>query len=245
MQGASPQQVIDRLAKRRLQAGHSPAQCRLASEPRRRRGTCSACTVAQEFEIDREITQLIDRGAIRGAGLCPYRVVASHLVAGLTLGPEVFRARSAGRLCVDPKVEIKGARRRIRSILYATRLSHDDIETISISNDDDWWQALYAVVAADRALEKALALFQARIAAKTSRSLGRIGVLHNQAVARAMALAWRQLTGRLPAKDNSKFQHLLQAAIVTIFGERVKVPNLLTATKTAVDRIRKDAVGRG
>jgi hypothetical protein len=142
-------------------------------------------------------------------------------------------------------VEIKGARRRIRSILYATRLSHDDIETISISNDDDWWQALYAVVAADRALEKALALCQARIAAKTSRSLGRIGVLHNQAVARAMALAWRQLTGRLPAKDNSKFQHLLQAAIVTIFGERVKVPNLLTATKTAVDRIRKDAVGRG
>ena len=59
-----------------------------------------------------------------------------------------------------------------------------------------------------------------------------------------MALAWRQLTGRLPAKDNSKFHDLLQAAIVTIFGDRVKVPNLQTATKTAVDRIRKDAASR-
>jgi len=253
MQRASPQQVIDRLAERTLEAGQrwgkagqSPAQCRLGNEPRRRRGTCSACTVAQEFEIDWEITQLIDRAVIRRAGLCPYRVVASHLVAGLTLGPEVFRARSTGRLRVDPVVEIKGARKCIRSILYATRLSHDDIETISISNDGDWWQALYAVVVADRALEKARALFQARIPAKTSSSPhGRTGKLHNQAVARAMALAWRQLTGRLPAKDNSKFQHLLQAAIVTIFGDRVKVPNLQTATKTAVDRIKKDAAGRG
>jgi hypothetical protein len=56
-----------------------------------------------------------------------------------------------------------------------------------------------------------------------------------------MALAWRQLTGRLPAKDNSKFHGLLLAAIASIFGHPVKEPNLESATKTAVDRIRKDA----
>jgi hypothetical protein len=166
-QTASTQQVIDRLAER---VSQPPAHCRLGREPRRRRGgACSACTAPQEFEIDEEIAQLIDRAALRRPGVCPpYRVVASHLVAGHTLGPEVSRARSAGQFRVDPVAEIKGARRRIRTILHATRLSRDDIEAISISNDGDRWQALYAVLVADRALEKALALFQAEIPASSS-----------------------------------------------------------------------------
>jgi hypothetical protein len=239
-QMTSPQQVIDRLAKR---VSQPPAHCRLGCEPRRRRGgACSACTAPQEFEIDREIAQLIDGAAFRRPGVCPYRVLASHLVAGLTLGPEVSRARRAGQFRVAPVAEIKGALKRIRTILQATRLSRDEIEAISISNAGDRWQALYAVLVADRALEKALTRFQA---AKTSRSpRGRTGALHNQAVARAMALAWRQLTGRLPAKDNSKFHDLLLAAIASIFGHPVEEPNLESATRTAVDRIRKDAASR-
>ena len=240
---ASPQQVIDRLAER---VSQPPAHCRLGRESRRQRGgACSACTAPQELEIDQEITQLINRGAFRRPGVCPYRVVASHLVAGLTLGPEVSRARRAGQFRVDPVAGIKGARKRIRDILRATHLSRDDIEAISISNDGDRWQALYAVLVADRALEKALALFQAQIPAKTSRSpRGRAGKLHNQAVARAMALAWRQLTGRLPAKKNSKFHGLLLAAIASIFGHPLNEPNLESATRMAVDRIRRDAASR-
>jgi hypothetical protein len=242
-QTASPQQVIDRLAERIIQA---PACCRLGLEPRRQRGgACSACTTPREFEIDREIAQLIARAAFRRPGVCPYRVVASHLVAGLMWGPEVSRARRAGQSRVDPVVEIKGARSRVRAILDATRLSRDDIEAISISNEGDRWQALSAVVVADRALERALALFQTEIPAKASRSpRGRTGALHNQAVARAMAHAWRQLTGRLPAKDNSTFHGLLGAAIASIFGHPVKEPDLESATRTAVDRIRKGAASR-
>jgi hypothetical protein len=142
-------------------------------------------------------------------------------------------------------VEIKGARGRIRTILDATGLSSEDIEAISISNEGDRWWALSAVVVADRALEKALALFRAQSPAKTSRSpRGRTGELHNQAVARAMAHAWRQLTGRLPGKGNSTFHGLLGAAIASIFGHPVKEPDLESATRTAVDRIRKGAASR-
>ena len=64
--------------------------------------------------------------------------------------------------------------------------------------------------------------------------------MHKQAVARAMVLAWRRLTGRLPARKNVKFQDLLLAAIATMFGHPRKEPNLESAIRTAVDRIRED-----
>jgi hypothetical protein len=243
---ASPQQVIDRLAQRLLKADPPPTRCRLGHEPRRRRaGACSACRTSEEFEIDGAIAQLIASPAFARVKVCPYRVVAGHLVAGLTLGPEAFRVRSLGRPHVDPAVEIRSILKRVRVLLYATGLSRDDIEAISISNDGDSWQGLCAVLAAERALEKALALLGPQIPAKANRSpRGRTGLLHNQAVARAMASAWRQLTGHLPAKDNSKFHELLLAAIASVFGHPVKEPNLESATKTALDRIRKDASSR-
>jgi hypothetical protein len=242
-QTASPQQIINRLAEWLFKDGEASAKCKLRKEPRRRRGGgCSACTAPQELEINQAVGKLIGDAVFKRVGVCPYRVVASHLVSGLTLGPEASRARSVGQFRVDPVAEIKGARRRIRNILQATRLSRDEIEAISISHNGDRWQALYAVLVADRALEKALALFQTEIPAKTSRSpRGRTGALHNQAVARALALAWRQLTGRLPAKDNSKFHDLLQDTIASIFGHPVEEPNLESSTRTAVERIRKDA----
>ena len=245
-QTASPQQVIDRLMERWVNASRSPIHCRLGCKPRRRRGgACLACTHPQEFEIDRAIAQLIDSAAFTRAGVCPYQVVASHLVVGLTLGSDVSRARSAGRPRVDPVVEVKGVLKRIRSLLNATGPSRDNIEAIAISNDSDCWQALYAVLMAERALEKALALFPSQVPVKNHRSpRGRTGALHNQAVARAMAGAWRELTGRLPAKGNSKFHGLLLAAIVSFFGHPVKEPNLELATRTAVERIRKDAASR-
>jgi hypothetical protein len=68
--------------------------------------------------------------------------------------------------------------------------------------------------------------------------------LGNQAVARAMAGAWRELTGRLPAKDNSKFHGLLLAAVATLFGHPANEPNCESLTKTAVERIRRDAATR-
>jgi hypothetical protein len=244
-QRTRPQQGIDRLAEWLLEPSKAP-DCKLGGESLGRRGdACSACKPREDVEINREIARLIKLRAFKYPGVCPYRVVVSHLIAGLTVGPEASRARSVGQLRVDPRVEVKGVLKRIRSILYASGLSRDDIEAISISNDSDRWQALYAVLTAARALEKALALFQSQIPAKIGVSpRGRMGALHIQALARAMALAWSQLTGRLPAKENVKFQGLLLAAITSIFGDPAREPNLESAAKTAVERIRKDIATR-
>jgi hypothetical protein len=241
-QVVSPQQVIDRLMKRWGQARQSAASCRLGYGSRRRRGgACAACAHPHEFEIDQAITQLINSAVFQRAGICPYQVVASHLIAGLTLGPEVSRLRSGGQHRVDLVTDIKSILKCIRIFLHATGSTRDNIEAVAVSYEGSYWQALYAVLTAERALEKALALFQSEVSGKSSRSSrGRTGALDYQAIARATAGAWRELTGRLPAKDNSKFHGLLAAAIATIFGHLGKEPNFESATKIAVERIRKD-----
>jgi hypothetical protein len=243
-QTARAQQVLDGLAERWAKARRSPANCRLGLESRRRRGgACTACTAPQDSELDQAVTQLINAGAFKRTGVCPYQIVASHLVAGLTFGPDISRARSAGRARIDPVVKIKGALGRIRPVVRATGLTREEIE--SLSDKDDRWKALYAVVSAERALETALAWFQSQVAVETGRSRGgRTGALHIQAVARALAGAWHALTGRLPAKDNAKFHDLLGAAVATIFGHPGKEPRWESATRLAVERINKDAARR-
>jgi hypothetical protein len=59
-----------------------------------------------------------------------------------------------------------------------------------------------------------------------------------------MVGAWRQLTGRPPAKANFKFHGLLLAASASIFEHPAKEQNLESATKMAVERITKGAASR-
>ena len=239
---ASAQQVINRLAKRWEKA--RGLKCMLGRKPLRRRGGgCSICAVKREFELDQAVAQLINAGMFKGTDICPYQVVTSHLVAGLVFGRETFRAKSAGQYRVDPVVEIKGALKRIGAVTRASGWSRDYIETLS--NKNDWWEALGAVFSAEHDLEKALAIFRSQIPKKSSRwSRGRAGALHTQAIARAMASAWRVLTGHLPAKDNKKFYGLLLAAVATVFGHPEKEPNWEWATRIAVKRIARDAASR-
>jgi hypothetical protein len=136
-------------------------------------------------------------------------------------------------------VEIKGALKRIRAITRATRWSREDIE--ALSNKDAHWEAFGAVFAAEHALEKALPIFRSQT---TRLPRGRTGALDVQAVARAMATAWRVLTGRLPAQNNGNFHNLLAAGVATISGHAAKEPNLESATRIAVTRIKKDAASR-
>jgi hypothetical protein len=243
-QKTSAQQVIDRLTERWAKPSRPPVNCTLGREPPRRRGgACSACTAPQEFQLDQEVAQLINTGAFKGTGVCPYQVITSHLVAGLVFGPEAFRARSAGQYRADPVLEIKGALKRIRTITRSTRLTREDIE--AIGNKNDWWQALSAVYSAEQDLENALVVFRSQTHKKTTYSpRGRTGALHIQAVARALVRAWRELRGRLPAKDNEKFHDLLLAAVAAIFGHPANEPNWEAATRTAVEHINKDAASR-
>ena len=155
------QQVINRLAERSIIASRQPIKCKLGSESLPRRGNaCSACPVGREFELDQAVAELINAGAFKGTGACPYQVMISHAVAALTFSPEVIRAKSAGRYRVDPVVEIKGALKRIRAITRATRWSREDIE--GLSNKDAYWEAVEAVFAAEHALQKALPIFQSQ-----------------------------------------------------------------------------------
>jgi hypothetical protein len=233
------QQVINRLAERSIRASRQPVKCRLRSESLRRRGNaCSACTVDREFELDQVVAELINAGVFKGTGTCPYQVITSHLVAGLIFSPEAIRAKSAGQYRVDPVLAIKGALKRVRAITRATRWSREDIE--GLSNKDAYWEAFEAVFAAEHALQKALPIFQSQT---TRLPGGRAGALHVQAVARAMANAWHVLTGRLPAKNNENFHNLLAAGVATI-GHDANEPNLESATRIAVARIKKEAATR-
>jgi hypothetical protein len=149
-----------------------------------------------------------------------------------------------GRKRIDPLVELKQALRHVRAVLRACGLSRENIAALS-HNNNPWNAALYAVLLAEQQVGIALQLFEAQTS-ETSRSSprGRTGALHNQALARALARAWQVLTGRLPAKDNVKFHELLLAAATTIFGPASKEPNWESATKRAVEQIRKDTARR-
>jgi hypothetical protein len=246
-QTTRPQQVVDRLAERWAEANREskrqPVDCKLGLElPRRRGGGCSVCTAPQKFELDQEVARLINAGAFKSTGQCPYQVITSYLIAGLSFGREAFRARSPGQYRADPVVELKGALKRIHAVTKATKLTHEDIE--ALSDKDEWWEALNLVCSAEHALENALALFRSSPRKSHRSARGPTGALHIQTVARAMAGAWRALTGHLPAKDNEKFHDLLAAAVATIFGHPAKVPNWESATRTAVERMKNEAASR-
>jgi hypothetical protein len=139
------QKVINRLAERSAMTGQQPVKCKLGSEALPQRGkSCSACTVRLEFELDQAVGRLINSGAFRGSGACPYHIISNHLVAGLILSPEAIRAKSAGRYRVDPVAEIRGALKRIGAITRATGWSREDIE--GLSNKDGCWEAVDAVL---------------------------------------------------------------------------------------------------
>jgi hypothetical protein len=159
----------------------------------------------------------------------------------MTLGSEAARARGSNLDRVDPIRELKAALRHIRAVLRMTTLSSEDIEAL-IDDEDDISdiKALKLVVPAERNLRAALQ--QLNHIKPTNPRRGRTGELKVQAVVRAMARAWRVLTGRLPAKDNARFHDLLSSATATVFEELPHQPNWESATETARKPIQRDRV---
>jgi hypothetical protein len=243
-QKANPQDVINSLMEQWRDSKSAPS-CKLGRELLSRRGgACSACTWPVKHELDRAVAHLINATVYKRADGCPYQIIASHLLAGLFFGPEAFRARGVGRERVDPLVELKQALRHVRAVLGACGLSRENIAVLSHKGDRRN-AALSAVLSAEEALGDALKLFEPQTSEQARSSpRGRTGALHNQALARALARAWHVLTGRLPAKDNVKFHGLLHAAATTIFGPPSKEPNWESATKRAVEQIRRDTAPR-
>jgi hypothetical protein len=239
------QQVINRLSERWYQ-GRDVPECKLGREPRTRRGgKCSACTIKAEFEVDKEVSRLIDKGIFDQPVACPYRVVTNHL-CGITLGPEAARAGGRKLDRIDPIRELKAITKRVGMFIFdTTTLSREDID--ALIDDENEWRPHKLIVSADRNLREALALIQQleRTKPRAHPRGGRTGHLGIQAVARAMATAWRKLTGELPGKENLSFHSLLSAATITVLGDLPHDPNWETATQTARQRIlRNDQVIR-
>jgi hypothetical protein len=234
--------VIKTLVER-WRDGASAPSCKLGRESLSRRGgACSACTWPVNNELDQAVAHLINTAIYQRAGGCPYRIIASHLLAGLSLGPEAFRARGVGRRRIDPRVKLRQARFHVRAVLGVCGLSREDIAALS-PKGNRWYAALSAVLLAEGAIDDALQLFELQTQARSS-PRGRTGALHYQALTRALARAWRVLTGRLPAKNNVKFHELLRAAATTIFGPPSQEPDWESLTKGAVEHIRKDVATR-
>jgi hypothetical protein len=233
------QQVINRLSERWYQGRDEPfPECKLGREPRTRRGgKCSACTTKAEFEVDKEVSRLIDKRTFDQPSACPYRVV-TNLLCGIPLGPEAARARGGKLDRVDPVRELKTIIRRVGMFIRATTtLSREDIE--ALIDDENEWRPHKLIVSAERNLREALSLIEQleRTKPRVPLRRGRTGDLDIQAVARAMATAWRELTGSLPGKENLSFHSLLSAATLTVLGDLPHEPNWEAATQTARQRI--------
>jgi hypothetical protein len=236
------QQVINHLGERWHQGRAKPfPECKLGREPGRRRGgKCSACTITAEFEVDKEVSRLIDKGTFDQPVVCPYRVV-TNLLCAMLLGPEAARARGRKLDRIDPIRELKAITKRVGMFIFdTTTLSREDIE--ALVDDQNEWRPHKLIVSAERNLREALALIQQleRTKPRAHPRRGRTGDLDIQAVARAMATAWRKLTGELPGKETLSFHSLLSAATVTVLGDLPNEPNWEAATQTARQRIRQN-----
>ena len=120
-QKTKAQETIDWLTEQCLTPkDEAPPRCELGRQSLRRRAvTCSACKWAlKQDQLHEEIGSLIKRAAFQYAHRCPYRVIASHLVASFVVGPEAFRARGIGKKRVDPVTELKKARKHVRTAAF-------------------------------------------------------------------------------------------------------------------------------
>jgi hypothetical protein len=229
------QRVLNRLAER-WREGHDKhlRQCRLGREPPSRRGgACSACKVKLEFELDKEVKRLIDKKTFHRPSACPYHVFSNNLLFYMTLGPEARRAQAGKPETIDPIEELNEALFHVAAVLQTTTLPPAHGEALYEDEEDE--VKVLKLVASD-----IVRVTPQPAPGTRSRKGGRIGDLDIQAVTRAMVVAWRELTGDLPSKDNLSFRHLLVAASATVFSDLPHEPNWESATLTARQRILRD-----
>jgi hypothetical protein len=195
-------------------------ECKLGREPAKRGGgRCTACTAKTEFAFDEMVGTLIAKGIFDGTRLCPYRQVNIALVVALLLGPgaEMTR-RESDRTRV---AELQKALTHLE--LFLQTFGPDRGELTDRREEDPLFAHIADVSGAEFHISRTLKYLKNRNAEDEKNhplppSGGRRGNLELQAIASTMAQAWERLTGKLPAKNNVKFQDLLAAAAKTVLG---------------------------
>jgi hypothetical protein len=180
---------------------------------------CTACKAKTEFPFDEMVGKLIAKGIFDGTRLCPFREVNSALVVALLCGPGAeMTHREADRTRI---AELQKALTHLD--LFFQTFGPDRGELADRREEDPLFAHIAEVSGAAFHISRALEYLKNLYAEdEKNRSLrppgGRRGNLDLQAIARMMAQAWETLTGKLPAKNNVKFQGLLAAAAETALG---------------------------
>jgi hypothetical protein len=176
-----------------------------------------ACKAKTEFPFDEMVAQLIPTGIFGGTRFCPYREVNKALVLALILGPGAeMTQREADRTRI---AELQKA--LIHLELFFQTFGPDRGELSDRREEDPLFAHIADVTEAEFHISRTLEYLK-NAEEEKNRPLppsgGRRGNLELQAIASTMAQAWERLTGKLPAKNNVKFQDLLAAAAKTVLG---------------------------
>lgn len=208
--------------------------CRLGREGRKGRvAKCSICKLPNNLEIDSVIANLIAKGTIKSTADCPYNVFATALLRLTTDGPDADQANEEAQRVTITEIEI--ALRHIDRAVSAQELQreHIKIDRSPMAN----------IVRAEEDIRSAVRLMKESyedewgktFSSKPVSARGRPRKLAQLGLVMTCIEAWNQLIGSKPAKNNTKFQALLGAAFVTVFGEKEQEPNwewLIAQAKT-------------
>jgi hypothetical protein len=234
--------VWNRLWKRALPVDG----CKLGSEPRGGRDSrCTACPFRKlpEFDIDREIADLISDGTFRSSGTCPYEAFATALIAALSMGTAVTRSNWEAQHTLITGLET--ALRHINRALNAVVPSRDELRALTatwrnnhladVAEEKTQDHYLADVVDAETLIGNALEFLKRPVKDWEGKEIpmpremplqqGRPADHDLLLMVRACGNQWEKLVGAQPGKNNVKYHGLLDAAATTIFGVRKHEPN--------------------
>jgi hypothetical protein len=168
---------------------------------------------------------------------CPFFVVNEFLYHGFISGTDTQYVLLKDYRSINSKLakELKRSINAIRGCLRGSIDSLVQIEMLSstgvVSRPEHMWSVMQAVNKLDELLPKV------RDAAKYR--AGPAGVLIRRSAFLSMAMAWEELTGHLPAKNNVKFQNLANAAYVTVMPNGDKNYSAEAAAATAIKTLKR------
>lgn len=168
---------------------------------------------------------------------CPFFVVNEFLYQCFSSGIDIkYFLLNDYRLATSKLAkELRRSIDALRGSLDGTRDSLLQIEMLSwagvMPNPEPIWSVMKAVN------EIAQLLPEVQAAAKYR--AGPAGDLIRRSIFLSMAMAWEELTGRLPAKNNAKFQDLANAAYWTVVPNGDENYDAEVAAATAIEALKR------
>ena len=204
--------------------------CELGREPQSRRNDkCSACTVNTDPRLntlDRGIAQLVADKILVCPAHCPYLIFTRALILALLTGPgaeETQREMERTRI-----IELKTALKHVDRALKTLAPDREDIRSLGGDEDEELFVRLADVVRAETLIQNAVKFLienakrnygeETDLTKPARPRRGRPGALDIQGIVHCCDIAWKELIGKKPGKNNVNFHGLLCAAAETVLG---------------------------